>query len=117
VHLGILRLLVAISLGRVRATGLDALPLASDRELLPGVGENLADVDLVVVRFPVLEVHPPVSIVFELIAELLSKFQLVIPSLVFVTEATGPLAWSRTPWITDVEKLKKVRSLHVLNSQ
>ena len=50
----------------------DTLPVALDRELSPGAGEDLANIYLVVVGLPVLVIHPPVTIVFELIIKLLS---------------------------------------------
>ena len=108
VDLGVLSFFVAISLRRVGTASSDALPLTADRELLPGAGEDLADVDLVVVCLPILVVHPPVAIVQELIVELLSELELIVPSLILVTETTSPLAGASTPRVADIEKLKLV---------
>jgi hypothetical protein len=57
----------------------NALPLALNGELMPGVWEDLANIDLVEVLLPVLPGHPPVSIIFELIIQLLSQVLLVVP--------------------------------------
>ena len=80
----------------------DTLPMSCDRELGPSAWENLTNIDLVVVFFPLLVVHPPVTIVFELITESLSQLGLIIPSLIFVTETTIPLSRARTPWVTNI---------------
>jgi len=45
----------------------DSLPLAMDGELSPGGRENFAHVHLVVVGFPIFEVHPPVAVILELV--------------------------------------------------
>ncbi len=50
----------------------DSLPLSANGKLLPRAGENLANIDLVVVALPIFVVHPPVSIVFELVVQFLS---------------------------------------------
>ena len=117
VHLRVLRLLVTIGEGGVGSTVSDVLPLTHDRELLPGAGEDLANVHLVVVLFPCLVVHPPVTIVFELVAELLSQFGLIIPSLILITESSVPLARAGTPRVSNVEELKLLRGCNVFHSE
>ena len=72
---------------------------------MPGAWEDLADIDLIVICFPVFVLHPPVAIVLELVVELLPKFGLVIPSLVFITESTVPLGWTWTPRVPNTNKL------------
>lgn len=117
VHLGVLGFLVTISECRVGSTMGDSFPLAHDRELCPSAWENLAHIDLVIVFFPSLVVHPPVTIVFELIAERVSELGLVVPSLIFVTESTIPFTWSGTPRIPNVEQLKLLSRCHILHSK
>lgn len=72
VCLSFLRFFVAVSFRRVRTTVSLADPLTSDRELTPGAGEDFADVDFVVIGSPVFVIHPPVSIVLELISKFVS---------------------------------------------
>ena len=94
----------------------DTFPLTHDGKLLPSAREDLADVDLVVVLLPSLVLHPPVAIILELIAKLITKFWLVVPSFVLVTEPTVPLAGTRTPRIPNVEQLELLGGCHVLHS-
>ena len=84
----------------------DALPVALNRELGPGAGEDFADIYLVIVSFPVFIIHPPVTVIFELIVKLLSQSNLIVPSLIFIAETTIPLTRTRTPRIANVKKLK-----------
>ena len=115
VDLGVLGLFITISEGRVGTTVSDALPLSMNGVLRPGAREDLADIDLVVVSLPVLVVHPPVSIVLETISEIVTKLKLIIPSLIFVTEATIPFTGSRSPRVPDVDELKLVSGTNVFS--
>lgn len=72
VHFGVFCFFITVSEGGVRSTVSDAFPLATNGELLPGAGENLADIDLVVVALPIFVVHPPVTITFECVVQFLS---------------------------------------------
>ena len=105
VHFRVLRLFISVSKSWVRSTMSDTFPFSMDRELSPGAWEDLANVDLIIVCLPVLVLHPPVTIVLELIVKLFSKLCLVIPSFVFITEATIPLARAGSPRIPDANKL------------
>jgi len=71
-HFGVFVFLITVSQRGVRASMSDSLPLSANGKLLPRAGENLANIDLVVIAFPIFVVHPPVSIVFELVVQFLS---------------------------------------------
>ena len=110
-------LFVTISKGGIGSSMSDVFPFTCNRELSPSAWEDFADIDLVVVLFPVFVIHPPVTIIFELVIQFFSEFKLVIPSLIFITETTIPLSRSWTPWITNVEKLKLLCGSDILHAQ
>lgn len=102
-------LLVLVEIGVVAASGV-ALPLASNRVLGPATREDFANVDSVVVGFPVFKPHPPVAIQFERVVQSLLKPFVVVPRLIFVSEGAGPHAVALAPGVAHVHELQ---SLHI----
>jgi len=109
VDLSVFGLFVTVGEGGVRATRSVALPVSLDGELVPIAGENLADVDSVVVGAPVLVGHPPVAIVLENVVKVLLETLAVIPSLFFVSELSSPFTLASSPRVSDSDELKLVR--------
>jgi hypothetical protein len=72
--------------------------------LLPGLGEELADVDSVVVLLPVFPSHPPVTVVLEGVVQTVTQVLVLIPSLIFVLETALP--FSVAPRISNANQLK-----------
>lgn len=95
---------------RIAAAGSVAFPLTSNRVLSPRPRENFAYIYSIVVRFPVLEPHPPISIQLKRMIETFFQTFVVVPRLIFISKCARPHAIALSPRITHVNELK---SLHV----
>lgn len=95
----------------------NAFPFSLDGELTPVLWENLADIHLVVVNFPVGVSHPPVTIVSESVTEYILETSEIIPRLVFVAELSSPFSLSSSPRVTDIKQLKLLLHCNVFHSE
>jgi hypothetical protein len=113
-NIGFLVFLFWVDLNWVRTTCGVAIPFTMDRILRPNCWENFAEINLIEVCAEIIVSHPPVTITLEHIVELFFKTFVIIPSLILVSELTGPL--TLTPRISNSDKLKPVDFSDLLNT-